>query len=260
MINLQGKSVLVTKSGHQGKALSREIDYRGGRSVFCPMIKIVGSKAEDTARNVAENIESYDFAIFISRNAVRYGLKILAEVQKELPQMPIYAVGPGTAMELKLAGVEGVRFPYAPHSSEGLLRLEGLRAESLIGRHAVIFRGKGGSATLASTLEDRGAEVSVCECYERLPPRVDLKKQLARAEIPNPDIGLATSLESLNNLVGAIRRDGIPNLLDMQMIVVSDRLGLELDGLGFSLPPLITTEPSNEGILEQITLWVQKQG
>ena len=124
----------------------------------------------------------------------------------------------------------------------------------------MVFRGEGGRELLASSLEDRGAEVSYCECYQRQPPCIDLREQLQTAQILTPDIGLATSLESLNNLARIIIQDEITNLFDMQMLVVSDRLSLNLRNLGFSLPPLVSADSSNESLLDQITEWVQSQG
>ena len=259
MTDLKGMSVLVTRPGRQGKILSRKIVCRGGRSILCPMMEIRGATETQAAREVAKSIGNYDVAIFISRNAVRYGLKTLADVGKKLPLMDVYAVGPATAMELKLAGVERVTFPCPPYSSEQLLGLESFRMSSLKGRRAVIFRGKGGRPMLASKLEERGMDVSYCECYERLPPPMLLGEQLNAIGILTPDIGLATSEESLNNLASAIRRDRIPNLFGMQMLVVSDRLGLRSKELGFTKVPLITRESSNEVILEKITQWAGNQ-
>ena len=260
MTNLKGKSVLVTRPGRQGKILSSEIIYRGGRSIFCPMMEIGKAKDIEAALEVVGTIESYDVAIFISRNAVRYGLKTLAEAGKELPQMDVYAVGPGTAMELKLAGVERVTFPCPPHSSEELLNLESFQLSLMKGRRVVIFRGKGGRAMLAARLKERGMEVSYCECYERLPPPIILGEQLNAKGVLTPDIGLATSVELLNNLASAITRDRIPRLFNMQMLVVSDRLGVKLKELGFTRPPLIARESSNEVILEEIARWAGKHG
>ena len=260
MTTLKGKSILVTRPGRQGKALSTEIIYRGGRSILCPMIQIGEPADIEIAREVAKNIENYDLAVFISRNAVHYGLKTLADVGKELPQMDVYAVGPGTALELKLAGIERVYFPDLSHSSDGLLRLDSFQADSLDGRRVVVFRGEGGRELLASSLADRGAEVSYCECYQRQPPCINLREQLQTAQIFTPDIGLATSLESLNNLARIIIQNEMTNLFNMQMLVVSNRLSLHLRNLGFSLPALVSADSSNESLLDQITRWVQNQG
>jgi uroporphyrinogen-III synthase len=120
-------------------------------------------------KEIILDLDQYDHIVFISQNAVEFGLPLL---ESYWPQWPVslawYAVGPATALKLKLAGI--VSLVPEPASSEGLLRLPELVGS--IGA-VLIVRGVGGRELLKETLIDRGATVTYLEVYRRLPVRYD---------------------------------------------------------------------------------------
>ncbi|MEQ8231901.1 MAG: uroporphyrinogen-III synthase [Gammaproteobacteria bacterium] len=256
---LDGISVLVTRPADQTEALAREIESRGGTAIRAPMIVITGLADDTAARRVVGSLATSDIAIFVSRNAVEFGLGLLERAGVALAAQPVFAVGLGTAAELGRRGVHGAVAPASEFSSEGLLKLDGLAESRIKGKRVVIFRGVGGREHLAKTLERRGAEVVYCECYERRKPDVALGAELKRNSIKVPDIGLATSVEALDNLAEKIEDEGIDHLFDMQMLVVGSRVGQEVESLGFTHRPLVVENPSDASILKRLVKWAEEE-
>ena len=167
------------------------------------------------------------------------GVEIVKDQGQPLNGLKIFAVGLGTAGRLRELGVAEVEVPSSEFSSEGLLRLDGLAEAQVTDQRILIFRGTEGREYLAKTLERRGAEVVYCECYERRKPEIVLVDTLKDNDVKVPDIGLATSIEALDNLADKIEDEGLDHLFDMQMLVVSSRVGQEVESLGFTNPPLV---------------------
>jgi uroporphyrinogen-III synthase len=105
-------------------------------------------------------------AIFISANAAEIALQWLDQYWPMLPvDLELFAVGQQTAQILTQYGCQ-VTCPQTQQNTEGLLELAQLN--SLAGKSLVIFRGGGGRQTLGDTLQQRGANVTYCELYNRV--------------------------------------------------------------------------------------------
>ena len=256
---LDGISVLVTRPAEQAESLARAIESAGGTAIRAPMIVITGLHDGSVAGAVARELRSFDIVIFVSRNAVEFGVALIKEEGQSLDDMPVFAVGLGTAASLKALGVKNVVTPASEFSSEGLLRLDGLSEAKIKDKRIVIFRGVGGREYLAKTLERRNADVVYCECYERSKPALVLGTALKTNAIKVPDIGLATSIEVLDNLVEKIEDEGIDQLFDMQMLVVGSRVGQEVEARGFTHRALVVENPSDDSILKRLIHWANDE-
>ena len=252
---LDGISVLVTRPAEQAESLARAIEGAGGTAIRAPMIVIIGLHDGSVAGAVARDLRSFDIVIFVSRNAAEFGVALIKEEAQSLDGMPVFAVGLGTATSLKGLGVKPVITPASEFSSEGLLRLDGLSEAKIKDKRIIIFRGVGGREYLAKTLERRNADVVYCECYERSKPALVLGTTLKKNAVKVPDIGLATSIEVLDNLVEKIEDEGIDQLFDMQMLVVGTRVGQEVEARGFTHHPLVVDNPSDDSILKRLIHW-----
>ena len=256
---LDGFAVLVTRPRDQNEPLAEAIETAGGTAIRAPMIIVAGLDDDQTAAAAAHRAAAAEVMIFVSRNAARFGVELLQSSGVSLEGKTVYAVGLGTRAALETLQVADVTTPAREFSTEGLLELEGLQEPRIKGRQIVIFRGVGGREDLAKTLRLRGAEVGYCECYERRKPSVDLAAELARAKVKVPDIGLATSLEGLSNLVEKIEEEGIDRLFDMQMLVVGARVAREVESMGFTLPPLVVENPSDQSIVHRLIKWAEEE-
>ena len=252
---LSGISVLVTRPMAQAATLAEKIELAGGQAIKAPMLLI----AEKLAPDVGKAVKQSDAAIFISRNAAIFGIGQLADQVEQLNRIPVFAVGLGTAAQLNRLGVNEIISPPEAFNADGLAHLEALAESHIDGRRIIIFRGVGGREELASTLTQRGALVSYAECYERRKPDVVLKERLREAEVSVPDIGLATSMESLGNLVEKIEQEDLEQLFGMTMLAVGSRIAREVESLGFTQPPVTVDNPSDENIIDHIVSWVNDE-
>lgn len=256
---LDGISVLVTRPAEQAESLARAIESAGGTAIRAPMIVIIGLHDGSAAGAVVRRLREFDMVIFVSRNAAEFGVALIKEEGQSVARMPVFAVGLGTAACLKNLGIKQVVTPASEFSSEGLLRLEGLSEAKIKDKRVVIFRGVGGREYLAKTLERRNAQVVYCECYQRSKPALVLGSALKKNAVKVPDIGLATSIEVLDNLVEKIEDEGIEQLFDMQMLVVGSRVAQEVESRGFTRRALVVENPSDDSILKRLIHWANDE-
>jgi uroporphyrinogen-III synthase len=149
-------------------------------------------------------------AVFVSANAVRYGLPLIHARGGWPPGLAAAAVGSATAELLRSAGVGPVWAPQAGGDSAALLAHAEL--QDVAGWSIVVFRGVGGRELLGETLQARGARIHYVECYRRCVPQID----------PAP-VRAALGASGLDAVVAA-SGEGLRNLLDMLGVQWSDRL------------------------------------
>ncbi len=246
--NLKGKGVLVTRAAHQAAGLSALIASSGGRAVAFPCLEIApaGDSAAARERLVGQR---WDLAVFISPNAVRHAVALLAG--ERLQARHIAAVGEATARGLRTAGMPADRVPEQRFDSEGLLALPEL--QRMQGQAVVIVRGEGGRPLLGDSLRARGAKVGYAEVYRRLRPATDPAPLLARWD-DEVDIVTATSAEVLDNLVAMLGEAGWPRLRSTPLVVISERMAERARGLGFA-QVLSATAADDAAVLRRLCDW-----
>lgn len=248
--NLEGKGILVTRAAHQAAGLVGLIESHGGRAIAFPALEI-GPPRDSTA---AEELlgQSWDLAIFISPNAVRFATRLLAA--KRLNSAHVAAVGEATAQSLREAGLPADLVPDGRYDSEGLLALPALR--QMEGRRVLIIRGEGGRPLLGDSLRTRGAKVGYAEVYRRLRPATDPAPLLKRwrSEV---DLATATSAEVLDNLVAMLGESGWPLLRETPLLVISERMAARAHGLGFT-QVLQASGADDAALLRGLCEWIER--
>ena len=195
--DLQGVGVLVTRPRAQAAELVAAIEEHGGTAFCFPVIDI---KALDTTvvSAAATALPQADIVIFISRNAVEYGLQYTSGGL-------IAAIGPATAAAVEAAGQIVDIQSAGGYDSEHLLAEPEFK--DVAGKEIRIIRGDTGRELLANELAGRGAIVSYLSVYERRLPVVD-GGMLASLEARwrQGDIAIVTvmSVQSLHNLVSLL--------------------------------------------------------
>jgi uroporphyrinogen-III synthase len=175
--SLTGIGIAITRPVDQAKKLAALITEAGGTPILFPLIEITPLQDYSQFEAVISDIASYDWAIFISSNAVQNGMPKLIK-QGIPPSLKFAAIGPVTANELQSFGVKEVLTPKDRFDSESLLTLPEMTNVS--SKKILIVRGVGGRDVLAETLKARGAQVTFAECYQRENPQTncDLLAQL----------------------------------------------------------------------------------
>ena len=168
--SLLNKHIAITRPADQAKKLAKLITSVGGTPILFPLIEITPLADYKIFDAVISQIADYDWAIFISSNAVQNGMPRL--IKKGIPKnLKFAAIGPITAKELENFGATQVLTPQGRFDSEALLALPEMH--TMKGKKVIIFRGVGGRDILAATLKVRGAEVTFAECYQRINPQAD---------------------------------------------------------------------------------------
>lgn len=188
-----------------------------------PLMDIVPYEDSGVAARLVMDLDHYSHVIFISGNAVRYGMGL---IEQYWPQLPIgiqwLAIGEATAKALSEYDVDVVS-AGGVMNSEALLALPELQAGEQLQR-VLIMRGVGGREHLADSLSERGAKVDYCELYQRVVP--DYPQGTLTHLLDNLGVNcwLASSLETLNNGLALSRTDKREDVLQMPVIVPSQRV------------------------------------
>src|SRR3990167_892906 len=186
--------IAVTRPCDQAAPVARRIEQAGGIPLLFPLLDIAPVQDQQALHEQISRLAQFDLAIFISPNAVQYGMAAIRAAGDLPPALRIATVGQGSAKALRELGAANIIAPTENFDSEGLLALPEL--QNIAGWRVLIFRGEGGRELLGNTLKARGAMVEYVTCYQRS------KSQLNVAALLNdaPDAITVTSSEALDHL------------------------------------------------------------
>lgn len=196
---LHGVGVLVTRPRTQAIELVDAIEAQGGTAYCLPVIDIAPLDELDV-RTAAEALDEPDFVIFVSRNAVEYGIRYVASGK-------VAAIGPATAKAIEAAGHIVDIQSSDGYDSEHLLAEPAL--QDVTGKCVRIIRGSAGREMLADELRSRGAKVDYLSVYERRLPTIstdtlaDLESRWRQHQINVITIMSVQSLANLTKLLPA---------------------------------------------------------
>lgn len=203
----QALRVLITRPQAQAESWAQALGARGvdARCVPVLVLEPLRDEAERQAiKNCIVDVDLYQKAIVVSRNAVDFAMQWLDAWWPQLPTgIEWFAVGKTTADALAAHGVSVSALEQASDgamTSETLLDAEAL--QQVAGEKIVIFRGQGGRGHMGEILRARGASVDYCELYRRgVPPQAATSlAALIGEQRWAPDIIAVHSGESLQHL------------------------------------------------------------
>ena len=166
---LEGRTIVITRPVEQAQLLCQMVKDAGGDCVQFPLLKISPLTDYSSLDPTFKQLSQFDFAIFVSSNAVDQAFHRLHQLNVDFPKsIACIAVGPSTSAALSARGLTAIT-PPSRFDSEGLLALEEL--QHLSNKKVLLVRGVGGRELIASTLRARGAKVVLAECYQREQPQ-----------------------------------------------------------------------------------------
>ena len=228
---LSGRRVVVTRPQAQAEGLARLIREAGGEALRIPVIEIRDLEDPAPFFAIADRLDDFDIAIFVSRNAVRKALALLGD--RPWPaRLAVATVGQGSREELQAGGFAQVIAPPSQSDSEALLALPGFAA--MRGKRVVIFRGDGGRQMLGDTLAARGASVEYAPCYRRVRP--DAGEALRGAWAGGVDAVTLSSAEGLANFVEMLGDGAAARLSAIPLFVPHARVADEAARRGWGRP------------------------
>lgn len=244
---LAGLNIVVTRPRDQAARLAGCITAAGGKPLLFPLLEIEAVFDEPALHAQVSRLKQADLAIFISPNAVRYGMAAIRATGGLSASLKVATVGQGSARALQELQIDHVIAPTERFDSEGLLALPEL--QNVAGQHVMIFRGNGGRELLGDTLRQRGATVEYITCYQRSKPGFDPESLLEAA----PDAITVTSSEALDHLWEMLDASSRMKLSITALFVPHQRIAEAAKRQGWQ--HVIVTGSGDDGIMAALIAW-----
>lgn len=247
---LAGLKVVVTRPRDQALKLAQQIEQAGGVPLLFPLLEITEITDTDVLNGQIARLGEFNLAIFISPNAVRYGIAAIRAAGVLPHTLKIATVGQGSARALRETGISNIIVPAERFDSEGLLALPELNKVS--GWRVMIFRGDGGRELLGATLRERGATVEYASCYRRTKSQQDKRPLLAAG----PDAIIVTSSEALDHLSQMLNASDRQVLSSMALFVPHERIAVRARDLGW--PRVHVTSSGDDEVCADLSAWASQ--
>jgi uroporphyrinogen-III synthase len=244
---LAGLNIVVTRPREQAVGLVQRIEQLGGTPLLFPLLEIAAVSDDRALREQTSRLRQTDLAIFISPNAVRYGMEAIRASGDMPVSLSIASVGQGSASALRELGVEHIIVPTERFDSESLLALPEL--QTVVGKRVMIFRGDGGRELLGDTLKARGAQVEYVTCYLRSKPDVDASALLKVL----PHAIIVTSSEALGFLREMLDEAQRRVVYGIVLFVPHNRIAEAARHLGWQ--QVIVTGSVDDGMMSGLIAW-----
>ena len=208
---LLGRRVLVTRAAHQAGKLSEGLRALGAEPVEVPVLEIRPPASFEPLDAAIRQLNSYDWLILTSANAV----PVLAEraaalgiVLAKPVRLKVAAIGEATAAAARLSGLQ-VDFVPEAYIAESLVDglLKSLQNQPSRQR-ILLVRAAVARDVIPDALRAAGAEVDVVEAYRNVLPDA-APEQLRQALGKGIDAATFTSSSSATHLAEAARVAGV---------------------------------------------------
>ncbi len=252
MAELLGMGVLVTRPEPQAGPLARRLADLGARVYRLPALELRAREDRAAQRASLGPLDRFHWIVFVSANAVRFGVTFLEERR----DLKLAAVGPATAAALNHAGFRVALVPAAGYDSESLLGSP--EFGHVEGQRILIVRGDGGRELLAEQLRARGAEVSYAEVYERRSARpvpgavAAVEDEWGRGLI---DVVTATSPELLRSLYEILSPAGRQLLARTALLAGGSRIAETARQIGLEGLIVVAASPDDEALVDALLTW-----
>lgn len=225
-------AVLVTRPSGQAAQLAASVAAAGYPVHRLPLLELQALETlAPEQRTLVLDLDHYQHVIFISGNAVRFGMHW---IESFWPQLPVglnwYAIGDATAAGLREYGIEAIA-PSSPMTSEALLAVPQL--QSVSGQRVLIIKGEGGRGTLARVLRQRGAQVAELACYHRCCPAIEAGEVAAKLSAWQVGMAMISSGEGLANLLALLSPAETTKFRYITLLVPSERVAADARKAGF---------------------------
>jgi len=203
---LSGWRITITRAKDQSGQLSNQLTHLGAVINECPMIEIAPPSSWESLDSGIEKLDTYNWLIFTSGNAVDYFFKRLNDRKPDRlpPHLQVCAVGWSTASKLNNLGIAVDLVPRS-NSAEGILDslTEAIGRDKLPGNKFLFPRAKFGRDYLVNELRERGTEIDLVEAYQTIRPECD-KAQISALLKQQTDIIVFTSPSTVRNLADLV--------------------------------------------------------
>jgi uroporphyrinogen-III synthase len=199
MLPLQNKRILVTRTRSQASELAARLDALGATPILIPTIEIVPPQSYASLDNALARLDSFDWLLFTSANAVEV---FRQRRDPSLKPKRIAVIGPATARAVQGIGLTVDLIP-PEYVAESLA--EAITSE-VHGKHILFLRAAEARDILPEALTAAAATVTIAEAYRnQIPPEsIPALRQLFASDASYPDAITFTSTSTARNLVSLL--------------------------------------------------------
>jgi len=214
-------TVLVTRPAGQADYLIKRLQQYGANVLHQPAIAISAAKPVQMP-----SVDDYDWVIFISKNAVKYGLSHL-NFDSQYTQLA--AIGKATKQALADHGFNDVFSPQTGFTSEDLLSSRQFSESNINGCKILIVRGGAGREHLKQQLQQCQAKVDYFDVYQRQ----QAEQIISNDQLATADVISVSSQQGLENLVAMVDALTVKSMFDKLLVVPGTRCHQKATELGF---------------------------
>lgn len=247
---LSGRRVIVTRARAQAAALVDLLEAAGAEVLPFPAIEIVDPESWEPADDAIRRLDTYEWIVFTSANAVDRFFKRLETVgtdARRVAGLEVAAVGPATAEALERHGVEA---GFVPDEHVGEALAAGLLERGVReGMRVLVPRALEAREVLPAELGRHGVTVDVVPVYRTVKGSGDAAT-LAAIRVGEADAVTFTSASTVRNFVELTQGTDVSALVVGTIGPVTSRTARDL-GLRVDVEPEQYTIPALVEALEK---------
>lgn len=252
---LAGRHIVVTRPVDQAANLCQSLLDAHAVPVRFPVLTISPVSDETPLLDMAVHLDSYDFVVFVSPNAVSHALRVMLRHRRWPSAVRAVSIGQSSELALAKFGVSQVLSPHDKFDSESLLALAELH--QMAGKRVLVCRGDGGRELLGETLSARGATVDYLTCYHRAQATTDPAPLLKLWQNNTLDAVTLTSSEGVRYFAGMVGHLGLAYWRHTPTFVSHARIAHEAER--HKLQHILLTEPGDAGLLAGLHAYFGRQ-
>ncbi|MCP4681624.1 MAG: uroporphyrinogen-III C-methyltransferase [Desulfobacterales bacterium] len=253
---LFGKRIVVTRAREQASRFLDELTLLGAECIEFPTIEIEAPASWDALDRAIESLESYEWLIFTSVNGVKYFLKRLMALGKDVRDIKgtkLSAIGPKTAETWHGFGIEPDMTPDE-YRAEAII--ECFKKLEIKGKRILLPRAAEAREILPRELKKLGARIDVVPAYRTVKPDGDtgkIRRMLGQGTI---DMITFTSSSTVRNFADMFEADSQTLqqwMANVTVACIGPITAKTAEGIGFSvnlIPPEYTIESLTDSILK----------
>jgi len=252
-VSLKDKIIISTRALEPGDSLPDILKYCGAKVIPLPMIEITPSPLDSQLTDQLNNLESYDWIFFTSKNGVVNFFKHLIDLKgnTELPKtVKLAVIGYKTGLELEYYGYTPTLISDENTSVELLNQFyEKYKPENL---NILLSLGNLADNTLSNRLSIEN-KITRINAYQTVKPEYADPKIIDLLKNDQYDLIIFTSPSTFTNFCSFFEADQIGKL---KMLSIGTTTTKAINEAGFE--PVITAKKSNaEGIRDAIIEYYQ---
>lgn len=255
---LAGRTVVVTRARAQAGPLVEALGRLGARVLELPAIEIVDPPDWSPFDAALDRLESYDWIVFTSANALERAVvrarvrgRDLAGELARGPRPRVAVIGEATARRLRAAAVP-VGLVAAEARAEGLLAA--FASEGIAGSRVLLPRALDAREALPDGLRAAGADVDVAAVYRALAAGADPAPVVAALRAGVVDFVTLLSGRTARAFVAALDLPVVERqalLARTRPVVIGPLTAAAVQDLGFG-PPIEAQDASTAGVVAAV--------